>query len=64
MYLQWVLGYASALSTSDASVSASLSRTDAQGVRRWLDNYCQAHPLSRIGDAAESLVAEFRKNSN
>jgi hypothetical protein len=49
------------LSGIDATINVTklspLNGTDAQGVWAWIDNYCQAHPLDKLGDAALAFVA-------
>ncbi len=57
-YAQWILGFLSG--AADVGVSNGmnldpLKGVDADGVLGWMDNYCQAHPLSQIVDAAESF---------
>ena len=63
MNSQWVLGFLSAIALFDEKVSAALSRTDSEGIKRWVDNYCKSFPLSRISNAAEGLAGEIRSNS-
>ena len=32
-----------------------LDSVDAEGARAWIDNYCRAHPIENIGDAAAAF---------
>ncbi|MBO0734185.1 MAG: hypothetical protein J2P49_07705 [Methylocapsa sp.] len=56
VYLSWVLGYLSA-----AGVFAKNNTGfDANGVFAWVTNYCQAHPLDHINEAAFKLLLQKR----
>jgi hypothetical protein len=54
--ISWVVGYLSAAATW-GHVNP-LKGTDAEGVWAWMDNYCRAHPLTNIIDAASAFVHE------
>jgi hypothetical protein len=38
-----------------------LNGPDAQGVWAWIDNYCHAHPLVQISEAASAFTATHPK---
>jgi hypothetical protein len=52
----WVLGY---VSGAGAFATVPLADTDANAIKLWIDNYCQAHPLDRISIAARQLAFEL-----
>jgi len=52
-YEQWVLGFLSGIGY--ASVKDPLNDMDMDGVLAWIDNYCQAHPIAAIGEAAAAF---------
>jgi hypothetical protein len=56
--LSWVLGFLSGIGYADAPRHDPLRGVDAEGVAGWLDNYCQAHPLQKLVDAAKAFVDE------
>ena len=63
----WVLGFFTGLnaglpaeSSNDHQVGAQL---DVDVARVWLDNYCTAHPLDRLGKAAAQLYAYARSQN-
>ncbi len=58
---EWVEGFVSALDMVSPAVNKGTLSTNSDGATGWLDNYCSAHPLDRIGDAAQSLVLELGK---
>jgi hypothetical protein len=47
---QWVLGFLSGLGWEGRN--DPLANMDANGVWAWIDNYCSAHPIEKIADAA------------
>jgi hypothetical protein len=59
---EWVAGFLSGFGDLAASVPIPemdpLRGLNTQTVRAWVDNYCQAHPLERIVQAAEALARE------
>jgi len=52
---QWVLGYLSGVGAVALNLDP-LNRVDAFGVWAWIDNYCQAHPIERVTDAAKAFA--------
>jgi hypothetical protein len=58
---QWVAGYLSAVAVF-MPISDGLLRTDWEGIRHWIDNYCQAHPLNSVNDAAAALSLDLVKD--
>ncbi|MGA8195347.1 MAG: hypothetical protein WB902_18475 [Acetobacteraceae bacterium] len=54
---QWFLGFLSGVGFDAVDGTDPLKRQDADGVWRWLDSYCQAHPLDRITRAGAAFVA-------
>ena len=61
---QWVLGYLTGVAIFTPPIGDGLLRTDWEGIRHWIDNYCQAHPLDSVNDAAAALAVDLAKNSN
>jgi hypothetical protein len=66
MYEGWVAGFLSGansvLATSEDHIDTLEQAeidTDAQGLWAWVDNYCQAHPLNSVAQAADALGAEL-----
>jgi hypothetical protein len=66
--LAWVLGFLSGAGAVASSLKDDLGtklnvrelrRTDAPAVTLWMDQYCAAHPLSRIVDASYKLMDEL-----
>ncbi len=57
-YLElWVLGFLSGIGYAGSGSGLNpLNGVDADGVSAWIDNYCQAHPLDRIVEAATAFV--------
>jgi hypothetical protein len=56
VYLSWVLGYL----TAAGVFAKSNAGFDADGVFAWMTNYCQAHPLDHINEAAFKLLLQKR----
>jgi hypothetical protein len=54
---QWVLGFLSGMGWSGLYYDRAeiLKGMDAEGVWAWVDNYCQAHPIKDMTDAALSF---------
>jgi hypothetical protein len=57
-YEQWVVGFLSGVAM--ASGNDFLSGTDADGIWKWIDRYCAAHPLDMIATAASELLSTLR----
>jgi hypothetical protein len=45
-------------------VTDGLRGTDAEGIARWIDPYCEAHPLDNVETATDALALELMHNSN
>ena len=63
-YQQWVAGFLSGANSVISTVAPKLDtllqpNIDAQGLYAWIDNYCIAHPLDTIAQAADALGAEL-----
>ena len=56
----WVQGYLTAYINFVAPDGDITAGTDYEGVTLWVDNYCQAHPLDGLADAAAALVLELK----
>jgi hypothetical protein len=52
---EWVLGFLSGVGYIGYDSANPLNKTDADGVWAWIDNYCSAHPISQISDAAAAF---------
>jgi hypothetical protein len=58
--VSWMLGYVTAYGRYGWSLSSNVAAdTDNIGLVAWMDNYCAAHPLEEIEDAAHALVLEL-----
>jgi len=51
--LCWVLGFLTSIGYN--GLGDPLNGVDAEGVGGWVDNYCQAHPIDEIVDAAQAF---------
>jgi hypothetical protein len=56
--LSWILGFISAINS--ASPPRSMKHVDAAGMRSFIDQYCDAHRLGQIVEAAVALTKERR----
>lgn len=59
----WIQGYISALNFSVSLRGEGpdiMQGTDAEGIFAWVDNYCAAHPLNSISQAALDLATDLR----
>ncbi|BDC37783.1 hypothetical protein PTKU15_10800 [Paraburkholderia terrae] len=54
----WLMGYMTGLAV--ASGDDVLAGTDADSIYLWMDNYCQSHPLDRVGTGATDLFFELK----
>ena len=52
---EWVLGFLAGAAVMGGDLNP-LNGTDTDGVFAWIDNYCGAHPLEMISDAAHAFV--------
>ena len=59
---QWIAGYLSGLNNEPTSADF-LRGTDFDGIMAWIDNFCQANPLEKIGTAAYHLGDELRSRA-
>jgi hydrogenase/urease accessory protein HupE len=53
---QWVVGFLSGVGWPQNKYDP-LAGMVAGGVWGWVDNYCRAHPIETIGDAALAFVS-------
>jgi hypothetical protein len=61
-YEAWILGYLSGIgSTHNLTGVNPLQGVDAEGVWAWIDNYCSAHPLAPINQAAITFANTHRE---
>ncbi len=58
----WLLGYLSGLAVGMEKDFLKGNSNDA--IYSWMDNYCVAHPIKSVGDAANVLAREWRIDSN
>jgi hypothetical protein len=61
---QWVLGFLSGMNMRAnvdgvATTSDPIKQLDYQAALVWMDNYCKAHPIEKIGNAAAALMLEL-----
>jgi hypothetical protein len=52
---QWALGFLSGIGYAGAAQDDPLYGTDADGVWGWFDNYCRAHPVVTLSNAAKAF---------
>ncbi len=60
----WLLGFLTGFNQVWFGISTSddLGKINsAQQIFVWMDNYCKANPLNRVGDGAEKLIFELTK---
>ena len=58
----WIFGFLTAYNMYLVKRGTTISAgTDASGPIGWVDNYCRAHPLDSIFDAAVRLVEELQR---
>ena len=63
-FAQWVLGYVTAVNIYVLQHDDDVTKgTDNEDLLAWVDNYCGAHPLDKIEDAAEELLKVLTKKS-
>jgi hypothetical protein len=56
-YEFWVFGFISGIAHAYSDVTVDpFNGMDGKGVRAWVDNYCRAHPIETIADAALAFV--------
>lgn len=54
---QWVLGFLTGISAMGFMTKLDpLNGVDGEAIWAWMDNYCKAHPLENIGNAAIDFV--------
>jgi hypothetical protein len=61
LILGWVQGFLTAYNSYGPVTSDVSEDTDAEGITRWVDDFCLQHPSNNISGAAEALVAELLK---
>jgi hypothetical protein len=52
----WVFGYLTGAMAYGNPTGDPLGGTDAEGILGWVSNYCAAHPLSHVYEAANELA--------
>lgn len=58
----WLIGYLSGISTS-ADIDF-IKMIDTDSIKAWMDDYCQAHPLSFLEDGGQALVLELMERKH
>ena len=58
----WVDGFLTAV--NELATSNLTKGVDHEGRDTWIDNYCQAHPLDQLVDAAGALVDELNRRKH
>jgi len=59
-YMQWVAGYFTSYNEwDDPHETNILANTNIDSVGASMDNYCAAHPLDTVADAASSVLVEI-----
>ena len=53
---QWVIGYVAGVNDETSNLGDLLFGIDNNGLAGWLDQYCSAHPLDTLHNAASALV--------
>jgi hypothetical protein len=59
--ISWILGFVTGVGYAAV---APLKTSDAEGMVRWVDQYCDANPLKDLSDAAGKLVHELNQQSH
>jgi len=59
---RWIGGYLSAFNKQTYGVYNILGKTDMESAYLWMDNYCQANPLSSVIVGMEALTDELWPN--
>lgn len=57
----WVLGFVSGLNSDDIFKNALDKINSAEQIFLWMDNYCKANPLQRVGRGGQELMFELRQ---
>jgi hypothetical protein len=55
----WLFGFLSGAVTFGKPPSDLLHETDSRGASAWISEYCAAHPLDRLDQAAKELLGEL-----
>jgi hypothetical protein len=64
-FAQWILGYITAVNIYVLQYDDDVTKgADNAELLVWIDDYCRAHPLDRIEDAAEELLKVIRKKND
>jgi hypothetical protein len=59
----WVLGFLSGYNEWGSANGDVAPGVKASGVLLWVDEYCKAHPLDSVSNAAFQLVNELRRRA-
>ncbi len=57
----WLLGFISGLSSGIGAKRDFLSKTDADSITLYMDNYCQTNPLKSVVEGAYELTVTLQK---
>jgi hypothetical protein len=50
--ISWVTGFLSGIGFTSVGSADPMRGMDVAGISAWIDNYCRAHPIKHISDAA------------
>lgn len=64
MMIQWTFGFLIGQAILNDRIKAGVARANDDGIVRWVDDYCRAHPLNSIQQAADKFALESFNNSN
>ena len=55
-YSFWIEGFVTAAELYNPRLAPAAKQIDTDAMNGWVDNWCAAHPLSKIADAANFLT--------
>ena len=66
---QWVLGYVTAMNNwvlaANRGAARNLAEEDGvEGLLDWMDDYCDDHPLTNVGNAVALMAREYQDRWN
>jgi hypothetical protein len=62
-YILWIEGFVTATELSHPSIVPAAKQIDSDAIAGWVDNWCAAHPLDKISNAANALTVTLRDRS-
>jgi hypothetical protein len=62
-WTHWLAGYITAYNRFGPGSADVAKGTDLEGLLRWLDTYCEQHPLDHFAAALEVLVSELNSRA-